>query len=77
MGRGRSDINKRVARAIRERRTQLGLTQENLASKARVSRSYVGDIERGSRNLALDTASRIARALDIRLSELIQRAEER
>lgn len=61
--------------AVRERRQEQGMTQEALADAADVHRTYVGDVERGHRNVTLVTAGRLAEALSIPLSELIARAE--
>jgi len=46
------------------------LSQEELASKAGVHRTYLGGIERGERNPSLKNIAAIAKALDITLSEL-------
>jgi transcriptional regulator with XRE-family HTH domain len=60
--------------AIRARRSELGLSQEQLAHAADVDRTYVGGIERGERNPALQNLLRIAAALEIELSELLASA---
>ena len=44
---------------IREHRKQLGLTQEDLAHKAEIDRSYIGGVERGERNLTFTQQSEI------------------
>ena len=62
---------------IRRRRQYLGLSQEELAAKAGLNRSYIGDIERGTRNLALLNISRLASALEMKPSQLIILAEKR
>ena len=54
-------------RACRER---LGISQEELAHRAGIHRTYVGDIERGGRNPGLVNICRLAEALEIRPSEL-------
>ena len=63
--------------AIRARRKERGLSQEAFADEIPLYRSYVADVERGSRNLGLVNSLRIARALSIPLSELLADAEER
>lgn len=70
-----SDITARLGRIVRERRMELGMTQERLAAAAGINRSYIGDIERGARNAALTTLAKLADALDLELSELIRRVE--
>ena len=56
--------------AIRRRRQQLGLTQEDLATAADVANETVSRIERGRLTPSVDIAERIARALDTTLAGL-------
>jgi transcriptional regulator with XRE-family HTH domain len=63
-------IERRFGERIRELRQAKGLSQEELAFRAKVHRTYLGGIERGERNLALKNIVAIAKALDISLSEL-------
>lgn len=60
---------------IRELRGDLGYSQEKFATKCGLHRTYMGGIERGERNLALDNIIRIAAALDMKASELFERAK--
>ena len=69
------DIRERFGFAVRLRREELGLTQEDLADKARIHRTYLSDIERGSRNLSLVNIERLAEALGLPLSELFRLVE--
>ena len=55
---------------MRELRLARGLSQEQLAFKAGIHRTYLGGIERGERNPTLKNIVSIAQALDITLSEL-------
>ena len=73
--RGTADVRERFGYAVRERREELGLTQEGLADKAGVHRTYLSDIERGSRKVSLANIERLAAALALRLPELFARAE--
>ncbi len=50
-------------RAVRTLRTARGISQERLAEEVGVHRTYVGDVERGLRNVGLLNVDRIARAL--------------
>jgi CheY-like chemotaxis protein len=59
-----SDIKSRFGTAIRTRRKRLGLSQEELAGRAGLHRTYVADIERGARNLSLANIEKLALALD-------------
>jgi transcriptional regulator with XRE-family HTH domain len=47
------------------------MSQEKLAEKADLSYKYVGEVERGYVNISLDSLVRIARALGIRLRDLV------
>ena len=58
------------AGAVKSRRDQLGLSQEKLAELADLHRTYISDVERGTRNLSIDSISKLARALSISISAL-------
>jgi transcriptional regulator with XRE-family HTH domain len=63
---------KRLEQVIRELREKKGLTQEELAFKARVTPGYVAQLELGLRkNPSLDVVRRLARALKVPLAELL------
>jgi transcriptional regulator with XRE-family HTH domain len=62
--------------AVRVRREELRLTQEDLAERARIHRTYLSDIERGTRNVSLLNISRLAAALSLSLSRLFQIVEQ-
>ena len=64
------DIRERFGFALKSRREELGLTQEVFADKAGIHRTYLSDVERGTRNISLLNIERIASALSMRLSEL-------
>lgn len=55
---------------IRELRHQRGLSQENLATRSSLHRTYIGFVERAERNPTLKTIEKLARALDVSLAEL-------
>lgn len=57
--------------ALRAKRKERGLSQEELAARASLDRSYVGGVERGERNISLINLNRLARALDLTLAELL------
>lgn len=59
-----------VGRKIREQRKKLNITQEQLAEMCEVSPSYIGHIERGSRNLSMNTAVQLCSVLGIGLDFL-------
>ena len=71
----RADIRERFGDAVRARREALGLTQEDLADKAGIHRTYLSDIERGTRNVSLVNIERVAAALAVSMSALFGRVE--
>jgi transcriptional regulator with XRE-family HTH domain len=73
--RARPDIRERFGFALKDRREALGLTQEEFAERASIHRSYISDIERGTRNVSLINIERVAAALSMRISELFQLVE--
>jgi len=64
------DIKRSLGLRIRQLRLAKGLTQEQLAHLSGISRQYIGDVERGERNIAIVNIQKIARALGVTLSEL-------
>lgn len=69
------NVSKNTGLAIRNLRISLGFSQEKLAELSGLHRTYISDIERGSRNVTLISLSKIADALQIPLSGLIRKAE--
>ena len=57
---------------VREIRQKKGFSQEVLALKAGVHRTYIGMIERGEKNITLENIEKISRALDVPLSKLFE-----
>ena len=60
--------------AIAARRDELELSQEELAFRAEMHRSYLGDVECGKRNLSLKNILKISRALKLSAAELFRAA---
>lgn len=56
---------------VRERREELGLSQEKLAERADLHRTYIGAVERGERNISLLNILRICNALRVKPSKLL------
>lgn len=65
------DINEEVGFNIRRIREQRGLSQEELAGLAGLHRAYIGQIERGEKNIGLKNLQKIATALDLDIPILL------
>ena len=63
------------AEALRELRQEKGLSQEELADRAGLHRTYISQIERGIKSPSLRSLEQIAQALDVQLSTLIKKME--
>lgn len=57
---------------VRRRRLELGLSQEELAERAGIHRTYVGMLERGEKNVTIYNIERIAAALNVSPASLLQ-----
>jgi CheY-like chemotaxis protein len=64
------DAKKQFGSLVKAWRDKLGFSQEKLAERAELHRTYISDVERGARNLSLESITRLARALDIPVAEL-------
>ncbi|WP_144283282.1 helix-turn-helix transcriptional regulator [Chryseobacterium echinoideorum] len=53
-------------------RQEKGISQEQLALKSEVDRTYISDIEQGKRKVSLEVAHKLSTALEIRLSEILE-----
>ncbi len=62
-------------RAVRRKRKELGLSQEDFAERANVHRTYISSVELGKVSVGIEVANGLAVALGMRLSELIRSAE--
>ena len=61
----------RLAANLRGARARLGLSQERLAERAGLHRTYVGGIERAERNVSIDNIERLAAALEVDIVDLL------
>lgn len=71
-----SALRRIVADNVRRLRRGLDMSQEDLASAARLHRTYVGAIERAERNLSLDNIERLALALRVTPADLLTAATQ-
>lgn len=65
-----ADIKARFGRRLRELRLERNLSQEGLAFRAGLHRTYVSSAERGERNVALVNIDKLARALSVDVCDL-------
>lgn len=64
------DVKAAFGRRIRTLRKLVGLSQEQLALKCGLDRTYIGGVERGERNISIVNIEKIARALGLSLKDL-------
>ena len=64
-------VLQQFAKRIREMRLAKGISQEKLGSLAGVHRTYVGMIERAEKNITLANMEKFAKALGVRLRDLV------
>src|SRR3954467_3152899 len=74
----REDVRKATAAlqatfgiVVRTCRQRLGITQEELAWRADLHRTYVADVERGARNISLQSIANLAAALEVTVGNLL------
>lgn len=63
------DVRGRIGVVIKEKRLALQLTQEKLAFKAEVDKTYLNEVENGKRNISVINLEKIVLALDTTLKE--------
>lgn len=69
-------ISERFGETVRELRLRKGWSQEELAAQSGLHRTYIGSVERGERNITLESADRIAKALESTLHSCVKEAEK-
>lgn len=72
MAKKKRDILEEFGKRVRAMRGELELSQENFAAECGLDRTYVGGVERGERNIALRNIEKIATALGVSISELME-----
>ncbi len=70
-----SPLMQRLGIAIRTRRHRTGYSQERFADRIGMHRAYYSAIERGEKNLQIDTLQRVCDGLEIRIWEILQDAD--
>ncbi len=72
----KTEILKKFGQRVREERLKQGLSQEELAEKASLHRTYIGMIERAEKNITLINIGKISKALGISIEELLKGISE-
>ena len=72
-----SDIAKTVGKRLRSYRTGQALSQEKLAERAGLHPTYIGQVERGEKNLTIESLEKITNALDVSMASVFEKIEER
>jgi len=65
------ELLEKFGEKVREERSKRGLSQEELAARAGVHRTYIGMIERGEKNITLLNIKKVAKALDLSIDKLL------
>jgi transcriptional regulator with XRE-family HTH domain len=65
------DVRQRLAENLRRLRKEKGWSQEDYADRAGIHRTYVSDIERGSRNPTITVVEKLAQSLTVTASDLL------
>lgn len=68
------DVQLRLGEVVRSCRQKLGVTQDELAWRSNLHRTYIADIERGARNMTLRSIMSLAEALQVTVGQLLLRA---
>lgn len=68
---GRTSSKQKLGKKIRQLRTDLELTQEKLGEMTSLDRTYISGIERGIRNPSIAAIERLAKALKVKASDLV------
>lgn len=63
------DIRILVGKRVKELRNKLGISQEELAARAELDRTYITSVECGKRNISIVNIERLAKALNVSLHE--------
>ena len=72
-----TDFKKAFGEAVRELRNKTGVSQEQFAHDAGIDRSYMGAIERGTKNVTIKNIVKIANALSKKPSEILKQTEKK
>lgn len=65
-------IKTKVGRRIKELRNKLGISQEELAFRSEIHRTYIASLEVGKRNVSIETLEKVVNALEVSMSEFFK-----
>lgn len=65
-------LRTRFGKRVRDLRKQKGWSQEELADKVGLHRTYIGTIERGEQNVSIDNIEKVAKTLGVSLEQLFK-----
>jgi len=65
------DVRQRLAKNLRQLRGQKGLSQEQFAFEAGIHRTYISDLERGTRNPTITVVEKLANSLNVTMGALL------
>jgi transcriptional regulator with XRE-family HTH domain len=65
-------ILEKFGEQVRKERHQKGLSQEELAARAGVHRTYIGMIERAEKNITLENIEKVTKALSLKISDFFK-----
>ncbi|MBI2426666.1 MAG: helix-turn-helix transcriptional regulator [Candidatus Kerfeldbacteria bacterium] len=68
----KKEILIKFGKRVRDKRMELGFSQEELASRAGVHRTYIGMIERAEKNITLENIEKVSKALNLELSDFFR-----
>jgi transcriptional regulator with XRE-family HTH domain len=69
------ELQRKFGKILKELRLEKNLSQESLAFESGIDRTYIGDIEKGERNISLQIVSQLSQALQISLSDFLKKIE--
>ena len=70
----KSPVAQAIGKVLRQKRAEAGLTQERFAELVDLSKNYVGNLERGEYEISVTTLHRIAKAVNMKASDLLRMA---
>ena len=65
-------IKTKVGKRIKELRNKFGISQEELAFRSEIHRTYIASLEVGKRNVSIETLEKVVNALEVSLSEFFE-----